>query len=366
MRIPSIVALALLWTYSQTATAGYHKCHETILTSTCLVKGDYIYDKTLSDLDNIRARQNMKCLEGSDVYAQELYTLFPSLPNHTKSAFCHIKKIYIVPGDTIYGAKALRSYDLKKVKYTTEKFSNDVSVKMASLKPNGFIMKISKEARFDIRETEEEFETRVYQMYFGVDVYRDGYSSELPKYIYEGDKMRSALYSTIVHEVGHFFDYSGNYSGSLVWNQTGDKMVSTSKWFNLSWEVVEEKDDRGYFFFKGAPLVPNELKLKGIVPEYHYKASEYRQITRQLRDSAFVSFYSMANKKEDFAEIYKAITMRGNLRLIQDGETLIDNSKRPNPILQQKMDYMRKLLKNGFEKIYEQKPHMFPIETSSL
>ena len=210
-------------------------CREAILKTTCLVEKDYEYNPEINYFDNLKAKHNQKCLEGTKPFAQELFDLYPTLPRHTQKAFCFIKKIFIVPGETSYGGRATMAYDWENPQFKKDEIQGE----MIGYQPIGFTMELSKEGRFDVRESSVEYQNRILQYFFGINTKNGDKPAEfLPEFTFVGEKQYSSLYYTLVHEIGHFFDFTSDISFNPVFNSPEGAPEQTD-WFNLSWNYVE-------------------------------------------------------------------------------------------------------------------------------
>jgi hypothetical protein len=319
--------------------ASLNNCKESIKLTTCLVEKEFVYDRSKSYPENKLEQLSVPCLENTKVYAEKIYNLYDSLPDHSKEAFCYIKKIFIVPGDVDFGGRASTSFDSNTV------VDNQRNLGAIGYKQNGFILELSKKFRFDRNESVVDYANRVMQGPFEVDLSSgEARHPNMPFYKYENDDMRSELYGTIVHEIGHFLDYSQNVNTfSVKLEDNGVGSVELEGWMKTSWNA----DWNGRWF----DLTP---KVSIRLAQRPYLLDDIEAIFKDLNSSAFVSFYSLTRPVEDFAEFYTRKNLLGNYSLYNSaGKPFYPNLKRAVEYYE-KDALMEGYMSNGFKEILSQ------------
>jgi len=334
-----ILLIFTIFSVSSWTFGSSKKCRELILKNTCLVASDIKYESQKTYISNLASAQNQKCENGSDLYAKELYDLFPSLPEHSQKAFCHIKKIFIVPGDVDFGGKAQEHYDLKNIKFRINKHGK----KEFGLKTDGFILSLSKLYRFDIKETAEEFANRGLQQSFGVNVRKNGLHPYFPKIKIKSKTTLSSLYTTLVHETGHFLDYSKEHTATFYY-EGNFYDYQASAFTNIGWHFYQRED--GSFLRSPFPNVEESLSPSAR-PYEAYNANFYIEA---LERSSFSSLYALNAPQEDFAEHYMHTVLDMDYSIWDGDVKLLSNSHRSsNEGFNAKTDYILKNLEAGFD-----------------
>ena len=330
-----------------------HQCFDFVRTNTCLIEKEYVYDETLTSMENFKKEVSVECLAGSEKYADLLEEVFEKLPAHTQMAFCHIKKIFIVPGETNYGGFGQLSYDTQNVEIVTD--ANGIAQEAHD--PNGFLLYISKKYRFDNDETYTDFLNRNYHLDFGIDTKTEGYSDALPIWTYRGGSEEpSSLYNTILHEVGHFVEFAGEFT-RVQWEfnpVVAEYEMSLPEWTRYSWEIVAENGADA----KLVPKLPEILKKTSS----GFSLTKSDEIAEAFNKSDFVSFYAMTEPSEDFAEHYKAFHSPGETILARDGKVFVRSKDRPSAVFQKKLDYIGAIGDDIFAKVHELQTYYLPVE----
>lgn len=328
-----VYVLFVVIVFGTTVYAVDDICLERLKANTCLVNQEYNPAEEASVVEKIKGLQNQTCRENTSEYSKKLVEIYKTLPEHTKEAFCYIKKIYIVPGDVPYGGAAQLSYDLSQTEFT----KNADGQEMIGLRPDGFILLLSKKYRFDIQETSAEYSSRILQQNFGINVRENGLDPALP-YVkiesYDASFTPSSLYGTLVHEIGHFLDFSNQHTHT--WNHISSSMsIESSSWSRLSWYMDSSSD---------WPFPNVSLDLL----ERPYKQDSATNYISLLEQSAFSSFYALAAPPEDFAEHYLNSVLGGEFGIWQNGVKLLSNANRSSTIYNKKSEYILQNLSPGF------------------
>lgn len=337
-----IIFLTGLYFYSAHLFAAEHPCFKYIKENTCYVATDYKYDLTKNFMDNHSQMMSRECLADAENMIAELETSFRALPAHSKNAFCFIKKIFIVKEKTKFGGTAELSYDLDNVEKIMTKDDGDPLA--LGLKPNGFVLTLSKVYRFDLKETEAEYRTRILHTFFGRNVFEYGLSPDLPRWSQQEANDPSSLLTTLIHEIGHFVDLTGGYTGAKQEDEQNSAIHPMTNWYEFSWILKETNN--GTEFYK--PQISNKLQ-----PALNFSLSIYdwENIIDDYDQSSFESFYALTRIEEDFAEQYMAFHATGRWQLQKNNQVYMRSDQRPSPIFQDKINFIAQIPADIFSRV---------------
>jgi hypothetical protein len=314
-------------------------CRENILLNTCIPSGRFIMPYSGNDIVNdFKNHMEQPCANNSLEYAFKIDEIFESLPEHTRTGLCHIRKIFIVPGETPFRGASLESLDYEKATILDE--TGDLIVPK-----NGFVLWLSKKFRFDQNISATEYQNKLFQQFF-----RENFEmGQSPTYIYQNDQPRSSLYNTLVHEVGHFLDFAHEAAGIISYHFDGS--TSTTKWDQLSWRL------RGETYFP---------QVNSILYNPPYAVQDWKAVVNALKNSPFVSLYSLQSPQEDFAEIYRAMMIKGVQQLATyDLKPLLIEKFQLETNAIQKRTLMDEYIQSGFDSLYESEKVFSPDRVKS-
>jgi hypothetical protein len=307
-------------------------CRSNVIKSTCLVKKGSQFNRE-SKLQHYKNYLNSTCENGTKVYAKKILELYDSLPKPAQSAFCYIKKIFIVSGDVSYGAKALSAYDLRNLIYDKNKPDK------VGLRQNGFILEISQKHRLENYERIDEMFNRHNHRRFGIKLSKASkYHPAIPKAKYKGDDMRSSLYYSVIHEIGHFLEDS---TSSAVSHNYKDKILTiTSNWTTQDWDA--EWNPKWNF-----PKF--SIKKYSLLAKDKNEVASADNVFTTLLSSPFISFYSLVNPSEDFADFYTHFLLKGRIEYYDQNKMQLLESRPENFHRREKL--MKAYIKKGFSSI---------------
>jgi hypothetical protein len=285
--------------------------------------GDYSSSQTWDEQQS--AYQDRKCLETSERELKILLHIYDTSPAEVRIAFCHIEKIYLVPGEVSFGARSGYYYP-----NPTPLSSNKVfKFTKAAI---GFVLEISLKYRFTIVETSSQYNTRIVQTQFGQNVAKNGIINSLPRseYLLEGHQYLT-LRETVVHEIGHMLSFANNY---VSFPRAGN-----NSWAEIGWTLMNEESLDPYFTPKTANL---ELWKKHIYAEADIPAA-----FTMLREAGAATFYGISDPNEDAAESFLRLIIPGNKYYL--GDKLVydwDVDLQSNEIAKAKLAFLRGVLES--------------------
>jgi hypothetical protein len=271
-------------------------------------------------LKNLKSYQERKCQPMPSSIKQTLLSLYDKYPREIQSAFCDIKKVFIVSGDVSYGAMADYYFDISTVKVKAGDWDPHFTGK-----PTGYILEISEKNRFK-NETASAYSTRVLRARFGNAANVD----QLPSATYEdsfGEK--GALGTTIVHEIGHMLGRAQKVTSTYF------LPLSEGAWSKLSFKLEE-----GDYVLRHEAVGWGQLLAMKML-----SAEDVQPVFNLFRKSGFASLYGATVPQEDFAEFFM-LSYYGNLKWTIGGEVVFDLQKEmaTNPAFKTKREMIRKMM----------------------
>lgn len=202
----------------------------------------------------------------------------------------------------------------------------------------GFILYLNI-GRFEAVEDLEDHSTRLFQMTFGRNVRDDGFDPELPFFKSVSQERPSSLRGTLLHEIGHFIDYSNNFtgyrcsSGYGAGNESREVLTTVKEFSAFSWQLAlnGQSDECGSY---SLTFKEEFSHLRGFVSDHpKNKAAE---IAKELEESSFSSVYAMYWPDEDFAEQFTFYHFgKGTFAELQN-EVIFSFDRKENAIFEEK------------------------------
>jgi len=352
-------------------------CSDNIIEKTCKI--DYFQEQNLTYIDDIseldvvnhfRRVQNPECADDSHIYGKILKDLYEKLPNHSKSAFCVIKKIIVAPKETDFRGRATRFVDIDAGNYSMV-FDRDFNYVVLKANVLGYVLNLNIDL-FLTEETEEEAQTLKFGIPFFKDLVTLEKSNDLPRVVISGPSYKySSLKKTVIHEIGHFLDFSNGVTSGISVSGNFPQLVNyiypdkdypmvldgdnhhffKDNWFYglLDRRVKSryiEKDGEYYANYGFSPAVVDDLTI-----EFRpYTYSRLPELFNLLQESNYVSFYSLRSPQEDFAETYLHLIDENNFKILKDGKIYFDEAlKYKNTLYQKKVEKVKSIMKLGFQ-----------------
>jgi hypothetical protein len=320
----TLYLLIVLFAISDRVRAGdNHPCVSKIEQSICPISSVFQWDSNQTDLENLNRRQNLECIGDSSIYLNDITEVFNELPAQAKNAFCYIERIYIIHGETRFGGQASWAFE------QTGEIDDEGYVEV---RHKGFILWLSKKYRFDLKESNAEFMTRSLQQYsFQVDVFNDGLDPRLPVWHQTDGPHESSLYTTILHEIGHFIDFALNLTSSTIRIDQNGNHIRENEWakFSWFWDITSES-------YK--PVIDAIIRRDDVPMD------NWRLYVDTLMKSRFVSSYATTSLQEDFAETYAAFNSLASYELISsENEVLYTTYQSRNDAITQKYEFIDRI-----------------------
>lgn len=354
-------------------TAQASDCSKNIVEHTCRVESLLEIDMNEVGIVNyFNQTQDPECAEDSNKYGKILLDVYSNLPEHSKTAFCSIKRILIMPEEANYGGAASKYISTNDEDYSIEsELYNDYN--MFKSKVLGYILRINI-TRFNSGETRKDYLTRMYSMPFEVRGTLGKPVESLPIVVIDSKPYKyDNLLATIIHEMGHFLDFSNNVTFEV--SIQGDFHIDYSKFnffshdypFTLHYEQNHGFMDKSWYYgLYDSNHQSSEIEIEGEVysnlsftpfaapilrHENHPVSNDrFEELYRELLASRFISFYSISSPAEDFAETYLYYLDGKNVRVQKDGHIYYDESlKYLNDRYFEKIKALEKIMDLGFE-----------------
>lgn len=351
-------------------------CSKEIIARTCRVETLPEYNSRVDLLDYYNRSLNPECESDSGEYGKIVLDVYSKLPEHSKAAFCLIKRIIIVPKETNFGGSARYYFSTREGDYSFEP-SPLQDMQYFKTKILGYILSLNI-IRFSAVETMEEYLTKVFSIPFK----RSGFVSSGEPGISIPDlpvvKINSKFYRydnlrrTIIHEIGHFLDFSNDIvDGFYI---TGDFNVDYSRlnlfshqypfrleadpfnFLKYSWyyglqdprvNSSEFEDDGGSISnFTMIPFAKSILRPS----LWPIENNNFPEFYEKLQNSKFITYYALQSPAEDLAETYLHYVDGVNFKVEKDGIVYYDESlKYSNPDYMAKIEILKNIMDAGFE-----------------
>lgn len=275
-----------------------------------------------SDLKGaIRRFQERDCRLVPAKLKETLISVYEKYPKEIQSAFCEMKRVFIVSGDVSYGALADYYFDVSTVKSTPgqrgPRFSGT---------PTGFILEVSEKNRFK-GESAPAYFTRVLQARFG-NVGPD--KSRLPVAEYQDPfGEHGALATTIVHEIGHMLGRAQKVTSTYF------LPLSEGNWSKLSFRL----EDGDY------KLLHASAHYRESMPYKLLSEDDVPATLNLFRKTGIATLYGGTSPQEDLAEFFM-LSYYGNLKWKIQGKVVFDlpTELSKNVAFKTKREIIRKLM----------------------
>lgn len=365
-----VVSLICILPYGYIVAAD---CSDDIVKNTCKVASLFDFDpKEMGVLEFYKKRQNPDCTDDSEKYGEILLEVYSRLPEHSKSAFCVIKKILVFPADAPFGGMASRYLSTDENDYVFEPNVYE-GINRFKMKILGYVLSLNL-SRFESGETEEQYLTRTFTNPFVERSEVGQHVASLPTVTHGTEPYEfSSLLHTVIHEVGHFLDYANDVasgysiSGDFDLDYAKHNFFSFENPFDINFEQDHgflnrswyaglsdssqrssqiEIDGQMYTNIGFTPFAPSILKKE----HWPIPNENFEEFYRHLQESRFITPYSIASPAEDFAETYSNFVDEKNFMVSKDGVIFYDEAlKYKDPIYLEKIEAVKNVMKLGFE-----------------